>query len=153
MDDSEEYIVNLILDNLYLIDEECYSASGIKKEVFIKSGGRADIVLTLKNIVYIIEVKRGVLTTNVADQLIRYINTFNVGISKEIIGILVGKKPPDCNELIAYLKASGHCIKPLYIDHHIPLEYNICNYIGCRRINRTNALKCRWCGEPLMKIW
>ncbi|KJU85058.1 protein belonging to Uncharacterized protein family UPF0286, partial [Candidatus Magnetobacterium bavaricum] len=146
---NEIKIVNTIFNHPYLINEECCQATK-QKELYLGCAGRADIVFTLTNCTYVIEIKRLTLSTKDVNQLIAYIDHLRTNNNiKEIRGVIVGKKPYNDKKLYTltnYVKEkAAYSINLLYIDIDIPMLNKQCSNLNWKRISHVEAYRCSYC--------
>lgn len=136
----ERQIEDILFLHPYLIKEGFNYG---KRQVVFEDNSRADVVFFFEKIIYVIELKKDIVSKSTVDQIIGYIDNLIKENNKTVKGIIIGRKPVNPEGLIDYGSKKGYDIEIKYLDINIPTRYKLCR--ENRHANPLNQKKCKYC--------
>ncbi len=137
----ERELEDILYQHPYLIKEDFIKG---RRQIQFEDNTRLDIAFFFEDVIYVIELKKDILSISTVDQIIGYIENLQKENGKAAKGIIIGKKPTDKEGLNNYINHKGYAIEIEYFDVYISTIYKLCK--ECRRVNYLNQKKCKYCG-------
>src|SRR5919109_1711669 len=103
----ERELEDILYQHPYLIKENFREA---KRQISFEDKTRLDIAFFFEDVIYVIELKKDILSTSTVDQIIGYIENLQKKHGKITRGIIIGKKPASEENLINYINQKGFTI-------------------------------------------
>lgn len=142
---TEYDIHDLIGTYPYILDAEFENLSK-KHEKIYSDRSRADFVFSNSNISIVVEVKIGSIDVRTVEQALHYLDMEKKeDPQKKLLGILVGHRIVNREELEEKMRNSGYEFEIKFLDRDIPTEVKLCD--NCRKVNNLNMVKCKFCGS------
>jgi len=146
MPSSSEYdIHDIIRIHPYILGEE-FEGLSITHEKIYDDRTRSDFVFSNGHISIVAEVKIGNIDVQTLEQAIHYLDKEKKkNPHKKLLGILIGRRIVNKQELEEKMKNSGYEFKIKFLDKEVPTEIKLCD--NCRKANTLWIPICKFCGS------